>query len=98
MDQKGFQVERRDFLKTTALASMPAAIPGASLAGQTAGSVFKKSRADSGKLPFHLFDRTHLGKEGSRIGNIPVLTEFSIPKSEHVDHVEFYSIARGRMI
>jgi hypothetical protein len=41
MDQKEFHVVRRNFIKTTTLASMAAAIPGTSL--QNAGSIFKKS-------------------------------------------------------
>jgi hypothetical protein len=42
-DQQGFDVKRRDFLKTTALASMAAAVPGANLFGQDNKAVFRRS-------------------------------------------------------
>ena len=43
MDQKTFHVGRRDFIKTTTLAGMAAAIPAASLPGQETRIAFRKS-------------------------------------------------------
>jgi hypothetical protein len=44
------------------------------------------------------FDRPHLREEGARIGDIPMLAELPIPKSEHVHDIILYPVARWRMI
>jgi hypothetical protein len=39
-------------------------------------------------------DGSNLGKKRSRIRDIPMLAEFSIPKTEHIDRIEFHLVAR----
>jgi hypothetical protein len=48
-NREGFSVNRRDFLKTTTVAGMAAALPAASLLGQTAEKVLRRRRSERKK-------------------------------------------------